>query len=66
MHGFCVDVGCSLVNCGQGTCKASNTTSIGIECECDPGWKKIEIGPLIFPSCILPNCEPSNFSPINT
>ncbi|KAJ6963407.1 hypothetical protein NC652_001894 [Populus alba x Populus x berolinensis] len=47
---------CALINCGQGTCQASNASLLGFECECSSGWKKIEIGPLTFPSCVTPNC----------
>ncbi|XP_011045375.1 PREDICTED: chitin-binding lectin 1-like [Populus euphratica] len=47
---------CALINCGHGTCKASNASLLGFECECNSGWKKIEIGPLTFPSCVIPNC----------
>ncbi|KAF8400730.1 hypothetical protein HHK36_014030 [Tetracentron sinense] len=50
------DIGCALVNCGKGTCEASNGTLLGFDCKCNPGWKKIQIGPLSFPSCIVPNC----------
>lgn len=45
---------CAFVNCGQGSCIASST---GFDCECYPGWKKIQIGVLTFPSCVVPNCE---------
>ncbi|KAB1218613.1 hypothetical protein CJ030_MR3G026493 [Morella rubra] len=50
------DVVCALRNCGQGTCKASNSSLFGFDCECHPGWKKIQIVPLAFPSCVVPNC----------
>ncbi|GAV60978.1 hypothetical protein CFOL_v3_04506, partial [Cephalotus follicularis] len=50
------DIECALMNCGQGTCKASNSSLLGFECLCNPGWKKIQIGPLTFPSCVIPNC----------
>ncbi|KAJ0008077.1 hypothetical protein Pint_29936 [Pistacia integerrima] len=36
-------LGCALVNCGEGTCKDSNSSVLGFECECNPGWKKIQI-----------------------
>ncbi|WCJ40650.1 hypothetical protein M5689_021562 [Euphorbia peplus] len=46
---------CELIYCGEGTCKL--TTAIPFfECDCYPGWIKIQIGPLTFPSCLLPNC----------
>ncbi|THG05111.1 hypothetical protein TEA_012917 [Camellia sinensis var. sinensis] len=46
---------CAIVNCGQGTCVPSNATLLGFECDCYPGWKTIQIGPLTFPSCVVPN-----------
>lgn len=49
---------CSVVNCGQGTCVSSNTSVLGFDCECNPGWKNLEIGSFRFPSCFLPNCKP--------
>ncbi|XP_044497540.1 uncharacterized protein LOC123219599 [Mangifera indica] len=48
---------CADVDCGQGTCKDSNSSGLGFECDCNTGWKKIQIGPLTFPSCVLPNCS---------
>ncbi|XP_041019136.1 delta and Notch-like epidermal growth factor-related receptor [Juglans microcarpa x Juglans regia] len=47
---------CALINCGEGTCKASNASVLGFDCECNPGWKKMQLGPLTFPSCVVPNC----------
>ncbi|KAJ8637698.1 hypothetical protein MRB53_011965 [Persea americana] len=48
---------CESVNCGQGQCKAENGTLFpSFECECLPGWKKVEIGPITLPPCVLPNC----------
>ncbi|XP_034696500.1 uncharacterized protein LOC117922477 [Vitis riparia] len=46
---------CEFVDCGEGRCIASNGV-LGFDCECNPGWKKIRIGPLTFPSCVVPNC----------
>eukprot|EP00261_Vitis_vinifera_P023149 XP_010654920.2 PREDICTED: uncharacterized protein LOC104880305 [Vitis vinifera] len=46
---------CEFVDCGEGRCIASNGV-LGFDCECNPGWKKIRIGALTFPSCIVPNC----------
>ncbi|KAH9666322.1 EGF-like domain-containing protein [Citrus sinensis] len=57
-------IACSVVNCGQGTCKASNASLLGFECLCKSGWQKIQIGPLAFPSCIIPNCT-INFQCVN-
>ncbi|KAG4199078.1 hypothetical protein ERO13_A05G126700v2 [Gossypium hirsutum] len=45
-----------LQDCGQGTCQASNNSLLGFDCLCKPGWKKIQIGPFTFPSCLVPNC----------
>ncbi|XP_025012827.1 uncharacterized protein LOC8271351 isoform X1 [Ricinus communis] len=47
---------CASIFCGQGTCKNINASFLDFECECNSGWKKIQIGPLTFPSCLLPNC----------
>lgn len=55
---YVAEIVCSAINCGQGTCKASNASFLGFDCECYPGWKTIQIGPLTFPSCLIPNCEP--------
>ncbi|XP_043818114.1 uncharacterized protein LOC110626840 isoform X2 [Manihot esculenta] len=46
---------CSSVFCGQGTCNNIDTLP-GFECNCYDGWNKIQIGPLTFPSCLIPNC----------
>ncbi|PSR96097.1 Slit 2 protein like [Actinidia chinensis var. chinensis] len=51
--------GCALsvlINCGQGKCFASNASVLGFDCECYPGWKKLQIGTWTFPSCVVPNC----------
>ena len=48
---------CGMVFCGQGTCQKSNTSALGFECECNPGWKRIQIGPVSFPACLIPNCK---------
>lgn len=48
---------CAVVNCGQGTCIGSNTTVLGFECVCEPGWKQIPLVSYIIPSCVLPNCK---------
>ncbi|KAG6792298.1 hypothetical protein POTOM_001442 [Populus tomentosa] len=61
---MCTGDVCALINCGQGTCQASNASLLGFECECSSGWKKIEIGPLTFPSCVTPNCEFLSLTPI--
>lgn len=48
---------CSMVNCGEGTCRASKATVLGIECDCKPGWKQIPLASFAIPSCVLPNCK---------
>ncbi|XP_074375732.1 uncharacterized protein LOC141717516 isoform X1 [Apium graveolens] len=47
---------CAIVNCGEGTCRVSNATLLGVECDCKPGWKQIPVVAFAFPSCALPNC----------
>ncbi|KAL8123005.1 hypothetical protein AgCh_011107 [Apium graveolens] len=47
---------CAIVNCGEGTCRGSNATLLGVECDCKPGWKQIPVVAFAFPSCALPNC----------
>ncbi|CAK9310444.1 unnamed protein product [Citrullus colocynthis] len=46
---------CAVINCGQGTCKASNASFLGFDCECNSGWRKPQIGLFTFPYCVLPN-----------
>ncbi|XP_022145513.1 uncharacterized protein LOC111014937 isoform X2 [Momordica charantia] len=48
---------CSVINCGQGTCKASNASFLGFDCECNSGWRRLQIGSFTFP-CVLPNWIP--------
>nr|XP_011466720.1 PREDICTED: uncharacterized protein LOC105352143 [Fragaria vesca subsp. vesca] len=62
------DIVCSLpkVNCGQGKCRYSKDSShsifvpgigpVGFDCDCNPSWKKIQIGPSNYPSCLVPDC----------
>ncbi|XVF26682.1 hypothetical protein REPUB_Repub14bG0039100 [Reevesia pubescens] len=50
------DIVCSFINCGEGTCQASNNSLLGFDCQCNPGWKRIQIGLFTFPSCLIPNC----------
>ncbi|XP_057969829.1 uncharacterized protein LOC131158907 [Malania oleifera] len=47
---------CEFVKCGEGTCNTSTDSVLGFHCECKPGWKKLKIGHLSFPSCVVPNC----------
>ncbi|XP_006829632.3 uncharacterized protein LOC18425012 isoform X2 [Amborella trichopoda] len=52
-----IDGVCKLVDCGQGTCNASNQFLVPFKCVCFPGWKNIEIGTLVgFLPCVIPNC----------
>lgn len=48
---------CGIVNCGEGTCIASNVTTLGYDCVCKPGWKQIPLVSSVIPSCVLPNCK---------
>lgn len=61
--GGLVDGGCEMVACGHGNCKVSSDSLLGFDCECHPGWTKFQIGRLVFPSCVIPNCESLSLSP---
>lgn len=50
------DLLCRWVQCGEGKCVASNATLFGFDCECNAGWKQIEIDFIVLPPCIVPNC----------
>ncbi|XP_017257459.1 uncharacterized protein LOC108226977 isoform X1 [Daucus carota subsp. sativus] len=56
LPGFLQGLACGIVNCGEGTCRGSNTTALGFECDCSPGWKQIPLVSFAIPSCVLPNC----------
>ncbi|XVE98240.1 hypothetical protein REPUB_Repub03eG0088600 [Reevesia pubescens] len=47
---------CAIVNCGQGTCQEKDGGLFGFECDCYSGWKKFQIGSIVLPPCIIPNC----------
>ncbi|XVE54339.1 hypothetical protein DITRI_Ditri03aG0072200 [Diplodiscus trichospermus] len=47
---------CATVDCGQGTCRETDSSLLGFECDCYSGWKHFQIGPLVLPPCIIPNC----------
>ncbi|XP_042514144.1 protein lin-12-like [Macadamia integrifolia] len=54
---------CDLVNCGNGTCYASNNGPFGYRCECEYGWKRTHLNlddnvddGLQFLPCLYPNC----------
>ncbi|XP_071901553.1 uncharacterized protein [Coffea arabica] len=44
---------CAKASCGQGACVAS---LLGFDCVCKPGWSKMQLGPIVFPACTVPNC----------
>ncbi|KAK4844124.1 hypothetical protein QYF36_016806 [Acer negundo] len=46
---------CAVINCGEGSCVSSDSTFLGVDCVCKPGWKTIQIANLTIPYC-LPNC----------
>ena len=51
---------CKGVECGKGTCKPSNDSSLFFVCECDPGWMQTRPAHgdhLKFLPCVVPNCE---------
>ncbi|KAE8680973.1 Detected protein of unknown function [Hibiscus syriacus] len=48
--------GCAIVNCVQGSCRETDDSILGFECDCYPGWTKYRLGPIVFPPCIIPNC----------
>ncbi|XP_020548615.1 uncharacterized protein LOC110011766 isoform X2 [Sesamum indicum] len=47
---------CANVDCVKGTCVPYNSSILGFDCECYSGWKKVQIGPITFPTCVIPNC----------
>ncbi|KAK7255305.1 hypothetical protein RIF29_28712 [Crotalaria pallida] len=57
---------CKLVYCGKGTCNVAPNALFGFRCDCDSGWKKLQIHlpPILgndtieFPPCIIPNFPP--------
>ncbi|KAL4559963.1 hypothetical protein LXL04_032109 [Taraxacum kok-saghyz] len=46
---------CANVTCGEGHC-VPDLMGLLFHCECNPGWKTIQVGPMSFGSCIIPNC----------
>ncbi|KAK0595585.1 hypothetical protein LWI29_008062 [Acer saccharum] len=48
---------CALIDCGEGSCVSSDSSILGIDCVCKPGWKTIQIANLTYPSCLIPNCS---------
>ncbi|MCE3052028.1 hypothetical protein HAX54_051434 [Datura stramonium] len=48
---------CKYVDCGKGKCvETGELFGIGFECICDPGWTQIQLGPITYPACNVPNC----------
>ncbi|XP_026397855.1 uncharacterized protein LOC113293431 isoform X2 [Papaver somniferum] len=47
---------CKGVDCVQGKCKPSNRLLLPFDCDCNPGWKKLQFGDLTWPICMVPNC----------
>ncbi|PPD93521.1 hypothetical protein GOBAR_DD09550 [Gossypium barbadense] len=47
---------CAIVNCGKGSCQDTDNSSFGFQCNCYSGWNQFQVGSLIFPPCIVPNC----------
>ncbi|KAI3852363.1 hypothetical protein MKX03_018843 [Papaver bracteatum] len=45
---------CDAVNCVHGKCNSIDTF-IPV-CDCNPGWKNLQIVNITFPLCIIPNC----------
>lgn len=50
-----VDGICETVDCVKGKCVESG--GLGFKCVCDPGWTQVQLGPIAFPACTLPNCD---------
>ncbi|XP_017220895.1 uncharacterized protein LOC108197716 [Daucus carota subsp. sativus] len=51
---------CKAVECGKGSCKASQNSTFFFSCECEPGWKQSfsdDDGDFRFLPCIIPNCS---------
>ncbi|CDO99249.1 unnamed protein product [Coffea canephora] len=49
------------MECGKGTCKRSQNSTLGFVCECDDGWKQaslplFHVDDLEFLPCVVPNC----------
>ncbi|KAK4349985.1 hypothetical protein RND71_029298 [Anisodus tanguticus] len=48
---------CNYVDCGKGKCvETGEFLGLGFKCVCNPGWKQIQLGTIVFPSCNVPNC----------
>ncbi|XP_027118201.1 uncharacterized protein [Coffea arabica] len=54
------DALCDKMECGKGTCKRSQNSTLGFVCECDDGWKQaslplFHVDDLKFLPCVVPN-----------
>ncbi|KAM3246124.1 protein jagged-1 [Capsicum annuum] len=48
---------CKYVDCAKGKCvETGEFFELGFRCNCDPGWTQIQVGPLTYPACNVPNC----------
>ncbi|PHU24722.1 hypothetical protein BC332_09829 [Capsicum chinense] len=48
---------CKYVDCAKGKCvETGEFFGLGFRCNCDPGWTQIQVGPLTYPACNVPNC----------
>ncbi|PPS20492.1 hypothetical protein GOBAR_AA00059 [Gossypium barbadense] len=47
---------CAIANCGKGSCQDTDNSSFGFQCDCYSGWNQFQVGSLILPPCIVPNC----------
>ncbi|KAI3512630.1 hypothetical protein L1887_19948 [Cichorium endivia] len=47
---------CTNVTCGEGKCVLNDPLGLLSHCDCNPGWKTIQIGLMPIGSCIIPNC----------
>ncbi|KAF3454337.1 hypothetical protein FNV43_RR04784 [Rhamnella rubrinervis] len=51
---------CEEMECGKGTCKVDNSSSVGFICECDANWKRLkdddDNDDFRFLPCVIPKC----------
>nr|CAD1822489.1 unnamed protein product [Ananas comosus var. bracteatus] len=53
-----LNVTCSHVACGRGTCEASTNDTLGFICKCSSGWSQYFVqDELRFLPCVIPNCN---------
>nr|XP_011462532.1 PREDICTED: uncharacterized protein LOC101297532 [Fragaria vesca subsp. vesca] len=51
---------CKDIECGEGTCKPSSSSTFFFECQCDSGWKQTtenSTDHFKFLPCVIPNCN---------